>query len=285
MIRTLLFSTLAILLASSAVAQEAAGLQYPLAVAADENGVIYVADLHLPGIWKITDGKAGIFFQASKRFRTPLNRVRCLAIDAEGRLLAGDSATREIYRFSADGKPEPLTNGYIGIPVVLAVSKEGTIYVSDLESERIWSMPAGGLAEGEEPTEVAVLAGVRGLAFDPDGKLIAATTLEDPIRRVGDDGKLEVLVPGRPFQLPHQLVIAQEGTMYVADNYAGAIWKIPRGRRRADGIRQRRAARQTGRTGMARRRFARCRPACEEGVCGIAGGDGDCCCQVIGDQC
>ena len=60
-------------IASFANAQEAA-LQYPLAVVADANGVVYVADLDLPGIWKVQDGKAEIYFQGSKRFRTPLNR-------------------------------------------------------------------------------------------------------------------------------------------------------------------------------------------------------------------
>lgn len=214
--------------ATSGVAQDAK-MQYPLAVVADEQGTVYVADLELPGIWKIVDGKPEIYFQASKRFRTPLNRVRCLAIDDEGRLLAGDSATREIYRFSEDAKPEPLTNGYIGIPAALAVDSEGTIFVSDLESERIWSVPKEGLKKEEEPKEVAIIAGVRGLAFDNDGELIAVTTLEDPVRRVGEGRMLEVLVPGRPFQFPHHIVIGKDGTMFITDNYAATVWQVPAG--------------------------------------------------------
>ncbi|MBA3316066.1 MAG: hypothetical protein M3552_06515 [Planctomycetota bacterium] len=219
----LVFGTIA-----SAVAQEAA-LQYPLAVVADPDGVIYVADLELPGVWKVTDGKAEVYFQASKRFRTPLNRVRCLAIDGDGRLLAGDSATREVYRFSEDGKPEPLTNGYIGIPSAIVTAEDGTIYVADLEVERVWSFPKDGLKESEEPTEVAVVAGVRGLAFDADKKLLLVTTIEDPIRRVGDDGKLEVLVPGRPFEFPHQIVVGKDGSYLVTDNYAATVWQVPAG--------------------------------------------------------
>lgn len=214
--------------ATPTVAQEAR-MQYPLAVVADGQGVIYVADLELPGIWKIVDGKAEIFFQASKRFRTPLNRVRCLAIDHNGHLLAGDSATREIYRFSEDGKPEPLTDGYLGIPVVLAVAKDGTIFASDLESERIWSIPKEGLKKGEEPKEIAIIAGVRGLAFNEESELFAVTTLEDPIRKVGENGEVEVLVAGRPFQFPHHLVIKPDGMMYVTDNYAATVWEIAPG--------------------------------------------------------
>ena len=83
-------------------------MQYPLAVAVADDGTIYVADLKLPGIWEIREGTRREYFRGSKKFRTPLNAVRCLAIDQDGRLLAGDSATREIYRFDADAKPQRL---------------------------------------------------------------------------------------------------------------------------------------------------------------------------------
>lgn len=226
------FAAIVLTIASSSSAQEPqpdapAGFQYPLAVAADKDGVVYVVDRNLPGVWKVTDGKAEVFFQGSKQFRTPLNAPRCIAIDGDGNVYVGDSATREVYRFSGDGKPEPLTSGTIGIPSAMTIDDEGTIFVADLEAHRIWSLPKNGLKEGEEPKEVAVIAGVRGLAFDAEGKLLAVTTLEDPIRRIGDDGKIEVVVKGRPFELPHQLVVGKDGTLYVADNYASTIWKVP----------------------------------------------------------
>lgn len=221
-------------LASPVVAQaidetQSQAMQYPIAVAAETDGVVYVVDRDLPGVWKVTAGQPEVFFQASKKFRTPLNAPRCIAIDSENRILVGDSATREVYRFSADGKPEPLTRGYIGIPSAIAVAGDGTIFVSDLEAHRIWSFPKNGLKEGEEPKEVAVIAGVRGLAFDRDGKLLAVTTLEDPVRRIGDDGKIETVVKGRPFQFPHHLVVGDDGSLFVADNYAATIWKVPPG--------------------------------------------------------
>ena len=218
-------------IAAPCAAQDA-GFVYPLAAVADPAGIVYVADLRLPGVWKVTDGKADVFFQGSKRFRTPLNAVRCLAIEPEGTLLAGDSATREVYRFSADGKPEPLTNGFIGIPSAIAVAADGTIYVADLEAQRIWSFPKEGLKEGEEPKEVVVVAGIRGLAFDAEGRLIFSTTIEDPIRRVTADGQVEVLVKGeagKVFQLNHQIVIGKDGAMFVTDNYAATVWQVPAG--------------------------------------------------------
>lgn len=203
-----------------------AQMQYPLALVGAEKGLIYVADRKLPGIWKVSDGKAEIYFRAEKQFRTLLNAVRCLALDAKGRLLVGDSSTREIYRFTADGKPEPLTDGKIGIPMAIAVNKQGELFVADLETQRIWRIPA----TGGEPKEFAVIAGVRGLGFDSQGRLVAVTNQTNPVQRFDSEGKPEILVKGRPFQFPHHVAVDAEDNLYIADNYASAIWKVEPGK-------------------------------------------------------
>ncbi len=201
-------------------------MQYPLAVCVKEK-TIFVADRNLPGIWKITDGKAEVFFKGQKKFRTPLNAIRCLAIDHEGKLLAGCSATREIYRFGDDGKPVPLTKGKVLIPTSIAVAKDGTIYTADLDLMRIWKIPAA----GGEPKEFCAINSPRGLAFDKDERLWILTTSskDGQIQRADKDGKLETVVAGRPFRMPHNIVVMDDGTAYVSDNYAGAIWKVPAG--------------------------------------------------------
>jgi sugar lactone lactonase YvrE len=213
---------------TSAVAQETAPateFQYPLAVAAGTDGVIYVADRNLPGIWKIQDGNRTVFFQGSKKFRTPLNAVRCLAIDHQGKLLAGDSSTREVYRFDENAQPQPLTGGWIGIPMAIAVAPDGTIYTADLELHRIWKMPAEG---AKEPTEFAVINSPRGLAMDPDGSLwvLSTSSKDGQIQKVAPDGKIEFFVKGLPFNLPHNIVRMDDGSLFVTDNYEHCIWKV-----------------------------------------------------------
>jgi len=205
----------------------AADLQYPLSAATTPDGTLYVADLRLPGIWKVAGGKPEVFFQASKKFRTPLNAVRCLAVDSKGRLLAGDSATREIYRFGNDGKPVPLTKGGIGIPMAIAPDGKGTLYVSDLETQRIWKVSE----EGGEPKEFAVIAGVRGLAFDKDGKLYAVNAGKDCLVRFSSDGKQETVAAGRAFRFGHNVAVGKDGTAYVADGYGKCLWKIAPGKK------------------------------------------------------
>ncbi|MGH7202534.1 MAG: NHL repeat-containing protein [Planctomycetaceae bacterium] len=216
--------TLAMLARTPSANAQSAEMQYPLSAVATEDGTIYIADRNWPGVWKFADGKLEPFFQASKKFRTPLNAVRCVALDEQGRVLAGDSATREVYRFDEQGRPQPLTGGKIGIPMDIAVDSEGRIYVADLELHRIWRVPA----EGGEPQEVALVAAPRGLAFDAEGRLLVVSHGENQVVRLSPEGNIETVVEGRPFRFPHDLV-ATDGTLYIVDGYAKAVWKVEAG--------------------------------------------------------
>jgi streptogramin lyase len=203
------------------VAARPAEMVYPLGVAADKDGIIYVADRQLPGIWKIEDGQAEIFFQAEKKFRTPLNAVWSVAVDKDGRLLAGDSATRQVYRFQ-DGKPVPLLPGVgIGIPIDVDVNQAGEIVVADQEALRIRKVPAA----GGEPEEVAVVPGLRRLFIDSEDRIWAVTGGREPLVRVKPDGIIEPVVKEPAFEFPHDVVVL-DGTAYVSDNYAHAIWRV-----------------------------------------------------------
>ncbi len=148
-----------------------------------------------------------------------------MAIDHQERLLAEDSSTRDVYRFGDQGQPQPLTAGWIGIPMAIAVAPDGTIYTADLEVHRIWKMPAEG---AKEPTEFAVINSPRGLTLDPDGNLwvLSTSSRDGQIQKVTPDGKIEPFVKGRPFELPHKFVRMDDGSFFVTDNYGHCVWKI-----------------------------------------------------------
>src|SRR5437762_13489623 len=105
------FIVLAVIGCASLTPVRAADMQYPISIASAKDGAIFVADKDMHGIWKIYAGKIEPFFQGSKKFRTPLNAVWCVGIDSKGRVVAGDSSTREIHRFNSQNQPEPLTTG------------------------------------------------------------------------------------------------------------------------------------------------------------------------------
>lgn len=196
-------------------------MQYPLSVTVTDSAA-YVADRDLPGIWKLDSGTTAEFFKGSKQFRTPLNAVRCITVDNEGRLLVGDSATREIYRFDAQGEPTPLTHGGIGTPMSLAVDSTGQIYAADLELHRIYRIPKA----GGKPEVLAEVRAPRGICVDDQDRLLVVNHGDNQVVRIDSEGTLQVVVKGRPFQFPHNIAVGAEGSLYVTDGYAKAVWKI-----------------------------------------------------------
>ncbi len=210
------------LLAGSVRADE---MIYPLGAAVAKDGSVFVVDLKMHGVWKIVDGELSPFFKGSKKFRTPLNAARCITIDNAGKILVGDTSTREIYRFDDDGKPQPVikTKTGIGTPMGMAVAKDGTIFVSDLEVRRIWKVsPKGG-----EPEEFAAVPASRGMTFDSDGNLYVVSVSKDhSLIRLTPDAKVEIVVKGRPFKFPHDVVLDKDKNAYVSDGWGKCVWKV-----------------------------------------------------------
>jgi streptogramin lyase len=215
-------SLLCILLLVASKLSFAEGMQYPLAVVADQKGIVYVADRNLPGIWKIESGKASVYFQGSKKFRTPLNAVRCVAVDSKGTLYAGDSSTREVYRFNESGTPEPLTQGKIGIPMAIAIDQKGDLLVADLELHCIYHVPA----VGGQATEYVKTPAPRGVAVDSQNRVIVLANTKQPVIRFDEARKPETVVSDAMFEFAHQIVVDAKGTFYLSDGYSKTIWKM-----------------------------------------------------------
>ena len=84
-------------------------------------------------------------------------------------------------------------------------------------------------AEGSDmPIEFAVINSPRGLTIDSDGNLwvLSTSSKEGQIQKVSPDGKIEPFIKDHPFNLPHNIVRLDDGTMFVTDNYEHAVWRI-----------------------------------------------------------
>ena len=197
---------------------------YPLDSIVDSQGTVITVDRNLPGLWKWQAEKLSVFVQGPKKFREPLNAIRSIALDHEGKLLVGDSSTRDVYRISDDGKATAITGGQIGIPMDIAVKSDGTIYVADLELRKLMRIPAGS-------TKVEHVADVnpRGVCVDSENKVWVVSQDAQQLLIVADDGTKEVIVDKRVFEFPHQVVVNSKGEAFVSDGYKKAIWKVIRG--------------------------------------------------------
>ena len=196
---------------------------YPLDVAAAEDGTIYVADRYLPGVWKWKDGELSVFFQGSPKYRTPLNAARAIAIGPKDEVLVADTSTRDIYKVTQD-KAEPITGGKIGMPMDIAVAKDGSLYIADLELRRLFKIEAG----SQEPKELASV-NPRGVGIGADGKVWVVSQQKAQLQIVDDAGEAESVLTDRKFQFPHQIAFDKEGNAYVTDGYAKAVWKVTAG--------------------------------------------------------
>lgn len=203
---------------------DTAGAQvtYPRWVETDGDD-LFIVDLDLPGIWKLSDGKSTVFAPGTKLLRKPMNRPWCVIPHPDGGILVGDSATREIYAIADAGtKLTALTNGYIGIPMALAVSPDKkTIYVGDAEKRAVFQLPIG----GGKP-ELVVRVNARGLDFDGDGNLWAVTPDADAVQKIDVAKKTAtVVIKNRPYQFPCGITWAGDHG-YVTDGYGKSIWKF-----------------------------------------------------------
>lgn len=220
-----LYALFALLISTAVVplcAQDALP-KYPVSVTASESR-IYVADRQLPGVWVVSDGKPTVFHQAAKKFGTPLNAIRCLAIDKDGNLLAGDSATRDIYRFNAEGVPTALTGGKIGIPMGMAIDSDGTIYVSDLELHRIVKVAGDG-----EVNDFAKVEGPAGLSFDADGNLYVASRSAERLFKITSDATVTAVEGAREIRFAQDVAVDANGRILVTDGYGKSIWNFAGG--------------------------------------------------------
>jgi hypothetical protein len=218
-----LSAPLLLLVVGAATAAEE--LSYPVSIAADKSGAIYLADRNLPGVWCLVGDRLSLYYQGSKKSRAPLSAVRCVAFDHEGKLLAGDSSTRDVYRFDEDDTPQPLTAqgralGQVRIPMDIVVDAEGDLLVSDLGTQRIVKIPR----EGGPPKEFASVPAPRGLFFDSKERLWVISGRE--LVRLSAAGERETIVAEGVFQFPHSVVVGEDGAAYVCDGYARTIWRI-----------------------------------------------------------
>ena len=205
----------------------AAELQYPLDVATDADGNIYVADRYLPGIWQVSQNELKVLHTGSKRFRAPMNAVRCVAVNSKGQVFAGDSATRDVYRINNDGTATPLTNGQIGIPMSIAFDSDDNLLVCDLELHRIFRVPS----DGGDAEEFATVAAPRCIVTDDNDRVWVLSHGKNQVVRLSADGKQQtVVVSGRPFQFANQLLLGPSDVLFVSDGYADAIWRCEPGK-------------------------------------------------------
>jgi class 3 adenylate cyclase/sugar lactone lactonase YvrE len=207
-----------------------AALGRPYAIAVDSAGSLYVADADHDEV-QLVDATGAISVAAGNRFLVP--QLPCLPVGLEG--------MRECPPYTlGDGKPA--TEAVLAAPAGVALGEDGTVYIADTNNHLVRKLDANGVIttvagvgtsgySGDGgPGVDAQLSAPRSLAFDGQGNLYIADSLNGRVRRLAPDGTISTIAggglggirdgdPARNATLQGSFAIAADaaGNVYIAD--------------------------------------------------------------------
>jgi len=85
----------------AAVSVRAASFHYPIDLAVNRKGQIFVADSEARSIFVISEGKKiSLLAQGKPDFRSPLFRARGIIVDKQDQVIVADGGSSEVYRIT-----------------------------------------------------------------------------------------------------------------------------------------------------------------------------------------
>ena len=194
-------------------------LAYPVDVAVDIRGSIFVADHEAHALLQFKNNQFVVLAKGKGLPRTPLYGIRHITTDREGGVVASDPATMKLYRINAVGSIDAIPDDDQFItPWGVAMEMSGDILAVDRVTHRLRRLKAGGIVE-----EIANIRSPRTILFDKEGNIIILT--DRNLERVEGETTTP-LISSSPFEFPHDAVLHPNGNYYVTDGYAKTIWQV-----------------------------------------------------------
>jgi sugar lactone lactonase YvrE len=157
-----------------------------------------------------------------------------LALDAQGRLLVSDVQAGTVSRVEADGSVTLLLGG-LASPEGLVALGHGTLVIAEQGPNRVLALAPGAHAPTilrtlpGTPSAAPCKDGVDGIGFDATtGTLIVPDSPSGTLYRLSLDGQSLVQIASG-FTRPVGAAVDGQGTIYVADECGGAVWRVPSG--------------------------------------------------------
>jgi sugar lactone lactonase YvrE len=175
-----------------------------------------------------------------------------ISLDASGNLYIADSGNNRIREVSTDGVMHTVAGpDALNDPEAVLAAPDGSVYIADTGNNRIRRItPAGvlttvagtghpGFSGDNGAATGAELNGPAGMAFDSKGRFYFADTYNGRIRRIDANGAIATVAftyqpppcctttaTNGPLVHPRAIAIAADGSMYILDVAANAIWRV-----------------------------------------------------------
>ncbi len=175
-------------------------LAYPVAVAADEEGGVFVSDSSLNAIFRYASNGKGV-----ARIGEDLGRVAGIAYDRDrGRLYAVDVGKHRVLVYEMRDREKMARKigeigrrgtglGEFNFPTFATVDAKGRLYVADSLNFRIQVFDPEGKFErvvGRFGNRIGEFFRPKGIAVDPEGNLYVVDSLFDTIQIFNPEGDL-----------------------------------------------------------------------------------------------
>jgi sugar lactone lactonase YvrE len=191
------------------------GLGVPEGVAVDGAGNVYITDSQVDAVFKVTPG--GVQTMVGSGFDYPVG----VAVDGEGNVYVSDPFVDAVFKITPEGPQTMVGSGY-NTPAGVAVDAAGNVYVADTFDATVFKVTPGG-------TQTMVGSGLispAGVAVDAAGDVYITDSATDTVYEVTPGGTQSAVSSG--FDVPNGVAADGSGNLYVADTFNEQVTKLDR---------------------------------------------------------
>jgi sugar lactone lactonase YvrE len=191
------------------------GLEVPGGVAVDGAGNVYIADSQAAVVWKVTP--SGVQTTVGKNFQYPFS----VAVDGEDNVYVSDPFVPTVFKVTPRGKMTTVGTGY-NTPNGVAVDSAGNVYVADPYSQAVFKVTRA----GEQTTVGTGLIDPTSVAVDAAGDVYITDAGTDDLYEVTPSGVQTAAA--EDLDIPSGIALDGAGNLYLVNTFSEHVLKIGR---------------------------------------------------------
>ena len=191
------------------------GLEVPEDVAVDGAGNVYITDSQADAVFKVTPG--GLQTTVGSGFSYPVG----LTLDGAGDVFVSDPFVPTVFEITPAGKQTMVGSGY-NTPAGVAVDAAGNVYVADTFDATVFKITPG----GNQTMMGSGMISPAAVAVDAAGDIYITDSAADAVYEVTPSGIQSMVSTG--LDVPNGVALDGLGNLYVADTFNQLVTKIDR---------------------------------------------------------